>query len=207
MHNRITRSPLEAGIERKGKMIYKSIKKKIGFGLLAIFGCYLVCLLSPILANTQPGITTTDKKYIILAAESALQKFQDETIDSLLPDYIGSSLQQYRELLKKVTKIDEEDKSNDAEIKRLADECERIFNDLNNVIQDRKTTEEKTGRRGSIDDCLINCESTNLRRIEQTKEHDWFGRFNSNLDASSCVFGCYVDVANDERLKGGIPKD
>ena len=188
-------------------MIYKSIKKKIGFGLLAIFGCYLVCLLLPILANTQPGITTTDKKYIVLEAESALQKFQDETIDSLLPDYIGSSLQQYRELLKQTVKIDVSDELNETEIKKLADECARIFNDLNNVIQERKTTVEETGRRGSLDNCLINCESTNLRRIEQTVENDLFGRFNCNLDASSCVFGCYVDVANEERLKGGIPKD
>lgn len=188
-------------------MIFKSIKENIGFGLFAIFGCYLVCLLSPILANTQPGITTTDKKYIVLAAEYALQKFQDETIDSLLPDYIGSSLQQYRELLKQTAKIDVSDELNETEIKKLADECERIFNDLNNAIQERKTTVEETGRRGSLDNCLINCESANLRRLEQTEENDWFGRFNCNLDASSCVFGCYVDVANEERLKGGIPKD
>ncbi len=206
-HKRITRSPLEAEIERRGKMIHKSIKKNTGFGFLALFGCYLVCLFLPTLANARVGITTTDKKYIILQAESNLQKFQDETIDSLLPDYIGSSLQQYRELLKRVTKIDEADKSNETEIKKLAVECEKIFNDLNNAIKKRETTAEETGRIGSLDDCLFNCGSTNLRRINQTEKDDWFGRFNCNLDASSCVFGCYVDVANDERIKGGIPKD
>lgn len=110
-------------------MIYKSIKKNIGFGLLAIFGHYLVCLLLPTLANAQASITTTDtdKKYITHAAKDTLQKFQDKTIDSLLPDYICSSLEQYRELLKQATKIDE---LNDTEIKKLADECEKIFNDL-----------------------------------------------------------------------------
>ena len=128
MHKRITRSTLEPGIERKGKVIYKSIKKSIGFGLLAIFVYYLVCSLLPTLANTQASITTTDKKYI-------------------------------------------------------------------------------TKRRGSIDDCLINCESTHSRRIKQTDKHDWFERFNCNLDASSCLIGCYVDVANNARQKGGIPKD
>lgn len=185
-------------------MIYKSIKKNIGFGLLAIFGYCLVCLLLPTLANAQASITTTDKNYITQAAKDALQKFQDKTIDSLLPDYIGSSLEQYRELLKQATKTDT---LNDTQIKKLADECERIFNDLYNVIQKEKINNEKTGRRGSIDDCLINCESTHSRRIKQTDKHDWFERFNCNLDASSCVIGCYVDVANNARQKGGLPKD
>ena len=187
-------------------MIYKSIKKNIGFGLLAIFGHYLVCLLLPTLANAQASITTTDtdKKYITQAAKDTLQKFQDKTIDSLLPDYICSSLKQYRELLKQATKIEE---LNDTEIQKLADECGKIFNDLYNAIQKEKINNEKTGRRGSFDDCLINCESTHSRRIKQTEPHDWFERFNCNLDASSCVIGCYVDAANNARRKGGIPKD
>ncbi|CAG0943778.1 hypothetical protein BROC_02404 [Candidatus Brocadiaceae bacterium] len=185
-------------------MSYKSIKKNIGFGLLAIFGYYLVCLLLPTLANAQSSITTTDKKYITQAAKDALQKFQDKTIDSLLPDYICSSLEQYRELLKQATKID---KLHDTEIKKLADECEKIFNGLYNAVQKERIIEEKTGRRGSIDDCLINCESTHSRRIKQTDTHDWFGRFNCNLDASGCLIGCYVYVANNARQKGGIPKD
>jgi len=197
-------STLEPGIERKGKVINKSIMKNIRFGLLAIFGYYLGCLLLPTLANAQVNITTTDKKYITQAAKDTLQKFQDKTIDSILPDYICSSLKQYRELLKQATKIDE---LNDTEIKKLADECEKIFNDLYNAIQKKKINEEKTGRRGSMDDCLINCESTHSRRIKQTDPHDWFERFNCNLDASSCVIGCYVNAANNASRKGGIPKD
>jgi hypothetical protein len=185
-------------------MIYKSIKKNIGFGLLAIFGYYQVCLLLPTITNAQASITTTDKKYITQAAKDILQKFQDKTIDSLLPDYISSSLEQYRELLKQATKID---KLNDTEIKKLADECEKIFNDLYNAIQKEKITAEKTGRRGSIDDCLSNCENTHSRRIKQTDTHDWFGRFNCNLDASSCMIGCYVEAASNVRQKGGISKD
>jgi len=187
-------------------VINKSIMKNIGFGLLAIFGHYLVCLLMPSLSNAQARITTTDtdKKYITQAAKDTLQKFQDKTIDSLLPDYISSSLKQYRELLKQATKIEE---LHDTEIQKLADECEKIFNGLYNAVQKEKIIEEKTGRRGSIDDCLVNCESTHSRRIKQTDKHDWFERFNCNLDASSCVLGCYVDVANNARQKGGIPKD
>lgn len=113
-------------------------------------------------------------------------------------------MEQYRELLKQATKIDTLD---DTEIKKLVDECEKIFNGVYNAVQQEKIIEEKTGRRGSIEDCLINCKSTHSRRIKQTDKHDWFERFNCNLDASSCVIGRYVDVANNARQKGGIPKD
>lgn len=207
-----------AEIERKGKMIYKSIKKNIGFGLLAIFGYYMVCFLLPTVANAQDGIitadahaqasittiTTTDKKYITQAAKDALQKFQDKTIDNLLPDYIRSSLEQYRKLLKQSTKIDE---LNDTEIKKLADECEKIFNGLGNAIQKEKINNEKTEKRGSIDNCLRHCESDHTRRIEETDKHDWFGRFNCNLNASSCLIGCYVDATNNVGETVDLPID
>ena len=52
-------------------------------------------------------------------------------------------MEQYRELLKQATKIDTLD---DTEIKKLADECEKIFNGLYNAVQQEKIIEEKTGR-------------------------------------------------------------
>ncbi len=107
-------------------------------------------------------------------------------------------------MLKQATKIEE---LNDTEIEKLTDECGKIFNDPYKAVQKEKIIKEKTGRRGSIDDCLINCEGTHTRRIKQTDTHDWFERFDCNLDASSCVIGCYVDAANNARRKGGIPKD
>ena len=185
-------------------MIYKSIKKNIRFGLLAIFGYYLVCLLSPTLANTQVSVTITDKQYIAQSAKDNLQKFQDKTVDSLLPEFICSSLEQYRELLMQATKID---KISETEIKELANECEKIFNNLHYVIQKEKINEEKTGRRSSLTDRLSRCEDGHTRCIGQKARLDWFGRFNCDLEASSCVFGSYVEMANDKRKKGGVPKD
>lgn len=177
-------------------MIYKSIKKNIGFGLLTIFGYYLVCLLLPTLANAQAVITVTDKKYIVQSAKDNLQKFQDKTVDSLLPDYVRSSLEQYRELLKQAAKID---KLNDIEIKELANECEKIFNNLHYAVQKEKINEEKTGRRSSMTDRLNQCENGHSRCIRQQAPDDWFGRFNCDLEASSCLFGAYVEVANNAR--------
>lgn len=179
-------------------MIYKSIKKNIGFGLLAIFGYYLVCLLLPTLAKAQASITVTDKNYIVQFAKDNLQKFQDKTLDSLLPDYVRSSLEQYRELLKQAVKID---KLNDIEIKELANECEKIFNNLHYAVQKEKINEEKTGRRSSMTDRLSHCESGHSRCIRQQAPDDWFGRFNCDLEASSCVIGCYVEEAKSERQK------
>ncbi len=185
-------------------MIYKSIKKNIRFGLLAIFGYYLVCLLLPAFADVQAGITITDKQYIVESAKDHLRKFQDNTADSLLPDYIRSSLEQYRELLKQATKID---KLNDTEIKELANECEKIFNNLHYAIQKEKINEEKTGRRSSLTDRLSNCENGHSRCIGQKALSDWFGRFICDIEASSCVIGCYVEAANNERQKGSAARD
>ena len=178
--------------------------KNIGFGLLAIFGYYLVSLLLPTLANAQASITITDKKYIAQSAKDKLQKLQDKTVDNLLPDYVRSSLEQYRDLLKQAAKID---KLNDIEIKELANECEKIFNNLHYVIQKEKINEEKTGRRSSLTDRLSRCEDGHTRCIGQKARLDWFGRFNCDLEAASCVFGSYVEMANDKRKKGGVPKD
>ncbi len=177
-------------------MTYKNIKKNIGCGLLVVLGYYIVYLLLPALADAQVRITITDKKYIVQSAKDNLRKFQDKTVDSLLPDYVRSSLEQYRELLKQASKID---KLNDTEIKELANECERIFNNLHYAVQKEKINEEKTGRRSSMTDRLSNCESGHSRCIRQQAPDDWFGRFNCDLEASNCVFGAYVEAANNER--------
>jgi len=177
-------------------MIYKNTKKHIGFVLLAIFGCSLVSVLLPTLANAQTGTTITDKKYIAQSAKEKLQKFQDKTVDNLLPDYVRSSLEQYRDLLKQATKID---KLSDIEIKELANECEKIFNNLHYAVQKEKINEEKTGRRSSMTDRLNQCENGHSRCIRQQAPDDWFGRFNCDLEASSCLFGAYVEVATNAR--------
>ncbi|MBE7547649.1 hypothetical protein KsCSTR_12260 [Candidatus Kuenenia stuttgartiensis] len=62
-------------------MIYKSIKKNIGFGFLALFGC---CLFLPTLANARVGITATDKKYIILQAVIMFHLQHPETMKMVL---------------------------------------------------------------------------------------------------------------------------
>ena len=185
-------------------MIYKCIKKNIQFGSLAIFGYYLVCLLSSAFASTQVNVTITDKQYIAQFAKDTLQKFQDKTVDSLLPEFVHSSLDQYRELLMQAVKID---KISETEIKELANECEKIYNNLHYVIQKEKINEEKTGRRSSQTDRLSHCDNGHTRCIGQKAPPDWFGRFNCDLEASSCVFGSYMEVANDKRKKGGVPKD
>lgn len=185
-------------------MIYKSIRKNIRFGLLAVFGCYFVCLLLPTLANAQASITITDKKYIAQSSKENLRKFEDKMVDNLLPDYVRSPLEQYRELLKQATNID---KLNDTEIKELANECEKIFNNLLYAIQKERINEEKTGRRSSMTDRLSHCESGHSRCIRRQAPDDWFGRFNCDLEASSCVIGCYIEAANKERQKRDVSKD
>lgn len=152
----------------------------------------------PTLADAQASITVTDKKYIVQFANDNLQKFQDKTVDSLLPDYIRSSLEQYRELLKQASKID---KLSDIEIKELSNECEKIFNTLHYAVQKEKIKEEKTGRRSSLTDRLSHCESGRSRCVRQQAPDDWFGRFNCDLEASSCMFEAYVEAANSERQK------
>jgi len=43
----------------------------------------------------------------------------------------------------------------DIEIKELANECEKIFNNLHYAVQKEKINEEKTGRRSSMTDRLF----------------------------------------------------
>lgn len=185
-------------------MIYKNIKKGIRLGLLANIGYYSVCFLLPGIANAEVSVTITDKQYIAQSAKDTLQKFQDKTVDSLLPEFIHSALDQYRELLVQAVEID---KISETEIKELANECEKIYNNLHYVIQKEKINEEKTGRRSSQTDRLSHCDNGHTRCIGQKAPPDWFGRFNCDLEASSCVFGSYMEIANDKRKKGGVPKD